>query len=154
MLPPHHIGYWLSRAARAVGAAAAEVLRVRCTALGKPYVVTPPQWGVLVSLAANGAQTISSLGQVLAVETPAITALVTRLEQHGLLERVHDYDDRRVVNVSLTAEGRRLVRSLMPAMADLNARLLPAEQAPAFTAQLQGLLARASSAWHSAAYDP
>jgi DNA-binding MarR family transcriptional regulator len=145
MQPPNHVGYWLSRARRSVGAAVGEVLRAHCAKLGKPYVVTPPQWGVLATLAANGEVTVSALSQLLAVETPDITGLVTRLEQNSLVERVHDRDDRRLVKVSLTTEGRRIVRSLNPVMAQINDRLLPPDQAPAFVMQLKELIVRASA---------
>ena len=130
---------------RSVGTAAAEVLRAHCAGLGKPYVVTPPQWGVLSALAAKGEQPISTLSQHLAVETPAVTALVTRLEQSGLVERVHDRDDRRVVRVSLTSEGRAIVRALNPVMAEFNERLTSPGQVPDFIQRLQELIVCASA---------
>jgi len=37
------------------------------------------------------------------------TGLVQRVERHGLVERRHRADDRRVVECDLTPEGRRLV---------------------------------------------
>jgi len=144
MSAPNLAGYWLARAVRVIGAAAAEALRAHCIELGKPYVVTPPQWALLSTLAANGAYTISGLGQALAVETPAITGLVTRLEQASLVERVHDLQDRRVVNVSLTAEGESFVRALEPVIAQLNDRLVPPEEVPELTARLKDLIARAA----------
>jgi DNA-binding MarR family transcriptional regulator len=145
MQPPDHIGYWLSRAVRAVGATGFEILRAHCAERGKPYVVTPPQWRVLSTLAANGEQTVSALGQLMAVETPAITGIVTRLEQTGLVERVHDADDRRVVKVSLTAEGRDIVQSLNPLMAAFNRQLMPPDEAQAFMHGLKTLIDRATA---------
>jgi MarR family len=87
------IGYWLSYAQRCFAAAFFEVLRARCVELGKPYVITPPQWGILVLLSHEDGQTISALAQHLCVDGPAVTNLVKRLEQVeqcGLVERVRD----------------------------------------------------------------
>jgi len=145
MQPTDQIGYWLSRALRTVSAAAHERLRAHCAARGKAYAVTPPQWGVLAALAANGEQPVSALCQRLAVETPAITGIITRLEHNGLVQRVHDRDDRRVVLVSLTAEGRDIVHSLSPLMAEFNRQLLPAELAPAFLTNLRELIDHAAA---------
>ena len=41
------LGYWLGYTQRMLAYAFAEVLRQCCVEHNKPYVVTPPQWGVL-----------------------------------------------------------------------------------------------------------
>jgi DNA-binding MarR family transcriptional regulator len=142
MPTPNLAGYWLSRAVRVDGAAAAECLRAHRAELGQPYGVTPPQWALLIKLAANGECTVTGLSQALAVETPPITGILTRLEQNGLVERVHDLDARRVVNVSLTNEGEHFVRALNPVISQFNEWLAPPEEAPEFTARLKELIAR------------
>jgi DNA-binding MarR family transcriptional regulator len=144
MQPSDTISYWLSYTLRYVGSAFFEVLRAHCVERGKPYVVTPPQWAVLAFVSESGGQTIGTLAQKLGVEAPAITGIVTRLEQSGLVERVHDREDRRVVKVSLTAEGQDIVRSLDPVVAAFNERLLPGDQRQALLEQLQHLIARVS----------
>jgi DNA-binding MarR family transcriptional regulator len=143
MYEPNLTGYWLARAVRVVGAAADATLRAHCSELGKPYIVTLPQWVLLSTLAANAMCTVTQLGQILAVETPAITGLVTRLERNGLVERVHDLDDRRVVNVSITDEGEHFVRAMDPVITQLNDRLVPPEESLELIAQLKQLITRA-----------
>ncbi len=41
------LSYWLFYAQRCVAYAFAEVMRAHCEERGKPYVITPPQWGAL-----------------------------------------------------------------------------------------------------------
>jgi DNA-binding MarR family transcriptional regulator len=85
------------------------------------------------------------LAQQLGVDAPAITAVVRRLEENGLVERVHDREDRRVVKVYLTAEGQDITRSLDPVVAEFNERLIPHDQRQALLEQLQYLIARVST---------
>ena len=98
--------FWLFYAERCVTYAYAEVLRAHCEERGKPYVVTPPQWGALSLLLVQDGMTIGTMSQKRGVDAPAATGIITRLEQSGLVERRHDREDRRVVKVYLTDEGR------------------------------------------------
>jgi DNA-binding MarR family transcriptional regulator len=91
-------------------------------------------------MSTNEASTISLLGRQSAVEIPAITGLVTRLEQNGLVERVHDLEDRRLVKVSLTAEGKDILGSLDPVMAAFQERVLPHDEQRALIQHLQNLI--------------
>ena len=105
-------GYWLFYAQRSWAYAFGEALRTWCQEHQKPYVVTPPQWGMLSCLQEEDGLTIGLLGQRRGIDAPTVTGIVKRLEQAGLVERVHDQLDRRVVKVYLTAEGRDLMRFL------------------------------------------
>lgn len=100
------LSYWLFYTQRCVAYAYGEVLRMHCEARGKPYVITPPQWGSLSLLLEQDGMAISTMSQKRGVDAPAGTAIVTRLEQFGLLERRHNREDRRIVKVYLTDEGR------------------------------------------------
>src|SRR3954453_23927221 len=106
------LSYWLFYAQRCVAYAHAEVMRVHCEERGKPYSVTPPQWGALTLLLARDGLTIGSMSQKRGVDAPTATGIIKRLEQNGLVERRHDRADRRVVKVYLTAEGRDILSSL------------------------------------------
>lgn len=114
-------GYWLFYAQRSWAYAFHEALKAGCQEHGKPYTVTPPQWGVLSALLEEDGLTIGTLSQRRGVDAPTVTGIVTRLEQIGLVERVHDRQDRRVVNVYLTAEGQDLM-SFLPDVAEAVAR--------------------------------
>ena len=137
-------GYWLSYAQRCFASAFFEVLETHCRKLGKPYVVTPPQWGLLALLSHQDGQTISTLAQRLGVDGPAVTNIVKRLEQSGLVARVRDRVDERVVNVLLTTEGKEIIASLLPLVAQFQEQLLSAEEQEMLLGQLRHLIARIS----------
>jgi len=142
MQPKDTIGYWLSSAMRSFGSAFFEILEAHCVERGKSYVITPPQWGVMAFIFANGEQTVSTLAQQIGVDAPAITAIIRRLEQSRLVERVHSRVDRRLVKVYLTAEGQDIIRSLEPVVAAFNERIVPREQQQALFEQLQQLIVK------------
>jgi DNA-binding MarR family transcriptional regulator len=106
------LNYWLFYAQRCVGYAHAEVMRAHCEERGKPYVITPPQWGALALLLVHDGLTIGTMSQMRGVDAPTGTGIITRLEQNGLVERRHDREDRRVVKVYLTNEGRNISHTL------------------------------------------
>jgi DNA-binding MarR family transcriptional regulator len=107
-----YLGYWLFYAQRSVAYAFYEALKACCIEHEKLYVVTPPQWGVLSLLHNQDGQTIGALSQQRAIDAPTMTGIVKRLEQSGLVERRHDFVDRRLVKVYLTDEGRDIMQYL------------------------------------------
>jgi DNA-binding MarR family transcriptional regulator len=58
--------------------------------------------------------TIGTMSQMRGVDAPTGTGIITRLEQNRLVERRHDREDRRVVKVYLTDEGRDISNTLAP----------------------------------------
>src|SRR6266851_10424204 len=145
MQPDDSIGYWLSYAQRCFSSAFSEVLRTHCVEQGKAYVITPPQWGILSFIAHEQEQTIGALAQRLGVDAPAVTNIVQRLEQSGLVERVRDREDQRIVKVSLSEEGQGIMRTLQPVFEAFNEQLLPGPQRQAFLEDLQHFVARVST---------
>jgi DNA-binding MarR family transcriptional regulator len=109
---------------RSVANAFSDVLHTSCATLGKPYATTPPQWFALGLLAYEEDLPIGTLAQRLALDASVVTGIVKRLEQHGLLERVHDRTDYRLVRLRLNAEGREITHALADAAAAFNQRLL------------------------------
>lgn len=70
---------------------------------------TPSQTSALVSLERTGSLTIGDLAAAERVQPPTMTRIVAALEEGGLVIREEDLDDRRLVRVRITAEGRRLL---------------------------------------------
>ncbi|MHB8597939.1 MAG: MarR family winged helix-turn-helix transcriptional regulator [Ktedonobacteraceae bacterium] len=105
-------GYWLFYSQRIVAHAFAEALRLCCEEQKKPYVVTPPQFGFLALLSESDGLTIGIIGLKRGLDAPTVTGIVSRLEHSGLVERRHNKEDRRVVKVYLTDEGRDIIRYL------------------------------------------
>src|SRR6266851_2978575 len=117
------LSYWLFYAQRCVAYAYAEVLRAHCEERGKPYVITPPQWGALSLLLVQDGMTIGTMSQKRGVDAPTATGIITRLEQNGLVERRHNREDRRVVKIYLTDEGRDIMSFLPAEVATFNATM-------------------------------
>jgi len=69
--------------------------------------VTMAQMHCLAAIGELGRPTMSELSEELGLHPSSVTALVDALVEQGLVEREGDPDDRRVVRVTHTAEGRR-----------------------------------------------
>ncbi len=86
----------------------------------------------LATLERSGPSRLTALAASEGVTQPAMTQLVGRLADAGLVARCADPDDGRVVSVQLTPEGRDVLASRRAARAErlsvLLARLSPAEQ--------------------------
>lgn len=70
--------------------------------------LTLPQARVLFILAEEGGQTTGDLAARLNVSPPTMTGIADRLVRQDLIERASDPDDRRVVRLVLTENGRRV----------------------------------------------
>lgn len=72
--------------------------------------LTYPQYLVLLVLWEADGQRVSQIGDHLHLDSATLTPLLKRLEARGLIERTRSTTDERVVEVFLTAEGKRLKR--------------------------------------------
>lgn len=86
--------------------------------------ISPTQMSALAAIERHGSMTLGELAAHERVQPPSITAVVTRLEDQGLVERRPDPGDRRVARVEVTREGHKLVaRSRSRKDAELDRRL-------------------------------
>jgi DNA-binding MarR family transcriptional regulator len=82
----------------------------------RPLAVTPSQAEVLRVLRDHQPLTLVGLGELLVCETTSSPSrLVDRLVEQGLVQRDIDPDDRRFVTLTLTPDGRKLVRGIVAA---------------------------------------
>jgi len=79
---------------------------------------------VLMTLDADGALPMGALAEAMDVSQASVTGIVDRMEQRGLVERRRDDEDRRVVHVALTDEGRGLIGLLAAQRREHMAQLL------------------------------
>ena len=77
-------------------------------ALLAPLGVTYPQYLVLLVLWERDGLTVSEIGARLYLDSGTVTPLLKRLEVAGLLRRVRETDDERIVRISLTPQGSKL----------------------------------------------
>jgi DNA-binding MarR family transcriptional regulator len=96
-----------------------------------------PRASLLSVLVFGGPQPVTKLAELEQVSSPAITKMVSALESAGLAQRERSETDRRVVLVSATPAGKRLLERGRAARVRAIAALL----ADATEAQLQTLRA-------------
>jgi homoprotocatechuate degradation regulator HpaR len=72
--------------------------------------VTDQQWRVLRVLADAGPLDASNIAESALLYAPSVTRILRELAERGLVSRSADVADRRRTVVSITAEGRTLVR--------------------------------------------
>ena len=80
--------------------------------------LTVSQFGVLEALHHLGVLNQSDLAQKLLKSTGNLTTVVDNLVKRGLVERRRCTEDRRVVYIHLTEEGRSLVAAILPGHVD------------------------------------
>jgi len=107
---------------------------------GVTNTVTLPQYRALVVLASRGPQNAGALADALGVHVSTLTRLCDRLVNKDLVVRRESSSSRREVELSLTARGRRLVKSVTERrrreIAAIVARV-PASRRPAMVRALQ-----------------
>jgi len=85
---------------------------------------SPTQLSALATVERRGPIALGSLAEAERVKPPTMTAAVTRLVADGLLARHVDESDRRIVRVTITSTGRRLLaRNRSRKTAELERRL-------------------------------
>lgn len=95
----------------------------------KPHDLTTAQYNLLRILrgareAGEGALTCGEIAERLVSPGPDVTRLLDRLEARGLIERLRDPGDRRVVRARITRAGRALLAALDAPVAGALERLL------------------------------
>ena len=73
-----------------------------------PLGLTYPQYLVMLALWEHDGQSVSALGDKLALDSGTLTPLLKRLETQGRISRERDAEDERRVIVRLTPDGRQL----------------------------------------------
>ena len=85
-----------------------------------PLDITAAQYVVLVTLAEGPVDSASGLCKGVSYDPGAMTRMIDRLERKELVRRVRSPDDRRKINLELTAEGHavypRLIESAVNVM--------------------------------------
>ncbi|WP_199425746.1 MarR family winged helix-turn-helix transcriptional regulator [Thermaerobacillus caldiproteolyticus] len=77
------------------------------------YPITPPQFVALQWLLEEGDLTVGELSNKMYLACSTTTDLVDRMEKNGLVARVRDKHDRRVVRIHLLEEGERIIEEVI-----------------------------------------
>jgi DNA-binding MarR family transcriptional regulator len=115
--------------------------------LKRDFELTVPQYDALIRLAQHPQKTLrmTEVAEAMLYSSGAATKVFDRLVERGLVERAPHPDDRRVVNVTLTAEGGRLIDRAMRAHGDSIAQELGAFESDAERDYVTAFLRRLAS---------
>jgi MarR family 2-MHQ and catechol resistance regulon transcriptional repressor len=87
------------------------------------YKLTTPQFGVLEVLYHKGPMTIGNLCKKMLVSGGNMTVVIDNLERTGMVERCPIPEDRRAIEVRLTAKGDQLIKKIFPGHAEEIAKI-------------------------------
>jgi len=82
--------------------------------LNKTYQVSAPQLHCLLALHENGPLPPSQIARHIMVKSSTVTGIIDRLEQKGLVARLRNSPDRRVITIQLTEAGKELAQNAPP----------------------------------------
>lgn len=89
-----------------------------------PLGLTEAQWMPLFKLHLAMASTSSELARECRIDTGATTRMIDRLEEKGFIQRARSAEDRRVVKLELTPEGRATADHIPAALCKVQNQLL------------------------------
>jgi DNA-binding MarR family transcriptional regulator len=101
-----------------------QVFAQRTQAAG--YDLTPIQFAALDAIHNQPGADQATVAELIAYDRATIGGVIERLEQKGWVDRVVSERDRRARELSLTAEGQRTFKALVPVVRDLQGEILQA----------------------------
>ncbi len=110
------VGYLLRRAAK--------LITGRIEALFLRQDITFVQWVILMHLREGLSSTSAELSQHLCHDSGALTRVIDQMEERGLIRRRRNTKDRRIVDLELTADGRKTIGRHLPNVLGLYNKLL------------------------------
>lgn len=111
------------------------------------YNMTRTQWRVLANLGKFGDMTAKDICKISHIEKTKVSRAIVALEESGFLVRQVSADDRRVENLSLSTNGRRIFSELGKRALDYDRQLrirLGAEVSEKLTKVLKAMASQAA----------
>jgi len=109
--PRNSAGYLLKRVHK--------LIHQRMEDLCEKEAISFTQWVVLALLCSGTASTAAELSREVGHDAGAMTRVIDQLETLGLLTRERDLEDRRIVKLRMTPEGKAQFDALSPTIIDL-----------------------------------
>jgi DNA-binding MarR family transcriptional regulator len=82
--------------------------------LNKKYSITSAQLNCLLALYENGPLPPSQIARHIMVNSSTVTGVIDRLEQKKLVQRQRNSPDRRIINIQLTPDGKKMAEVAPP----------------------------------------
>jgi MarR family 2-MHQ and catechol resistance regulon transcriptional repressor len=89
----------------------------------RSYGLTPPQFAVLECIGHSGQMRLGDVTRKMLATGGNTTVVIDNLEKRGLVERIRDKKDRRVIFVTLTLKGKKLFKDIFPKHTELIVKL-------------------------------
>lgn len=99
--------YLMARASHLISSEFHEQLRRRG--------ISVPVWRVLASLVGSAGETVTGLAEACLLQQPTMTKLLDRMVRDGIVKRMPDARDRRVVRIQMLPRGEHMVKDLLVA---------------------------------------
>ncbi len=100
-----------------------ETLMRRFRPILQAHGLTEQQWRILRALLEEDALEPRQLCERCLISSPSITGVLLRMEEAGLIVRERMPDDQRRVNVTLTAQAKKLGKQLAPEIEETYAEI-------------------------------
>lgn len=113
---PETYSFLLERTARIMKQYSAKVLREEGSD------VTIEQWAILKKLQEAGDMSQVELADSTLKDKPTVTRILDLLETKNLVKRLKDPDDRRKFIITLTAEGKKLIKKVLPVVMEVRTK--------------------------------
>ncbi|MDS9469251.1 MarR family winged helix-turn-helix transcriptional regulator [Paracoccus sp. MBLB3053] len=85
--------------------------------------ITVPEWRVLAHLSQEGAVSVREIELRADMEKSKVSRAASRLQRQGLIEKLENPGDRRLVSLSLTPKGLIMVERLIPLAMEFQSEL-------------------------------
>jgi DNA-binding MarR family transcriptional regulator len=88
------------------------------------FEITPVQYAALTTIAETPDIDATRLARTVAFDRSTVGNVLERLEDRGLIDREYRSDDKRTKRLRITAEGRRLLQTIAPAVSRSQQRFI------------------------------
>ena len=82
------------------------------------FAVNMSQLKAMTAFSEDSLLSMGELCKMANIKMPSMTEVVDRFEKEGILERIRDNKDRRVVKVKMTAKGKKMHKEVLKRRAD------------------------------------
>ena len=94
--------------------ASSQISREFAALYRKEFGISLAEWRILAHLSQTEKVSVRDIHERVDMDKSKVSRAAARLEQAGLLEKLTNRGDRRLVSLSLTAEGRALIGRIIP----------------------------------------
>lgn len=104
--------------------ASSQVSREFAVLYRQQFGITVPQWRILAHLSQTGEVSVRDIHERVDMDKSKVSRAAAKLESSGYVEKLVNPQDRRLVRLSLTAQGRALMQRIEPVALEFQKRLL------------------------------